>query len=123
LKHSESYDEFLNFNAITLTNPRNGNVGQVKRRDTAGDVLLEPVSNPLFNTVSMGGFGKAKLAKSAQVQSHDFELPLVEEIGECVPGEVIVFNGEWWGIVDSVSVSFTYSTVTQTINVERTLNE
>jgi len=123
LKHSDSYEELLNFNAITLTNPRNGNVGQVKRRDTAGDVLLEPVSNPLFNTVSMGGFGKAKLAKSAQVQSHDFELPLIEEIGESVPGEVIVFNGEWWGIVDSVSVSFTYSTATQTINVERTLNE
>lgn len=123
LKHSDSYEELLNFNAITLTNPRNGNVGQVKRRDTAGDVLLEPVSNPLFNAVSMGGFGKAKLAKSAQVQSHDFELPLIEEIGECVPGEVIVFNGEWWGIVDSVSVSFTYSTVNQSISVERIVNE
>lgn len=123
LKHSESYDEFLNFNAITLTNPRNGNVGQVKRRDTAGDVLLEPVSNPLFNAVSMGGFGKAKLAKSARVELHDFDLPIFETIGECVPGEVVAFNGLWWGIVDTVSVSFTYSTVNQSISVERTVNE
>lgn len=123
IQHSESFEELLDFNAITLTNPRNGNVGQIRRRDTAGDVLLEPVSNPLFNSVSMGGFGKAKLAKSARVESHEFELPLIEEIGECVPGEVIAFNGQWWGIVDSVNVSFTYSTVTQAINVERTLNE
>ena len=123
IQHSESFEELLYFNAITLTNPRNGNVGQIRRRDTAGDILLEPVSNPLFNAVSMGGFGKAKLAKSARVESHEFELPLIEEIGECVPGEVIAFNGQWWGIVDSVNVSFTYSTVTQAVNVERTLNE
>lgn len=123
IQHGDSFDELLNFNAITLTNPRNGNVGQIRRRNTAGDILLEPVSNPLFNAVSMGGFGKSKLAKSGKVESHDFDFPIILEVGECIPGEILAFNGEWWGIVDAVSVSFTYSVVSQSIKVERTVNE
>ena len=123
IQHNDSFDELLDFNAITLTNPRHGNVGQIRRRNTAGDILLEPVSNPLFNAVSMGGFGKSKLAKSGNVESHDFDFPITHEIGECVPGEILAFNGEWWGIVDAVSVSFTYAVVSQSIKVERTVNE
>ena len=123
LQHSESFDDLLNYNAITLTNSRNGNVGQVKRRDTAGDILLEPVSNTLFTAVSMGGFGKAQLAKSGRVESHDFTLPIESKLGEFTPGETVAFNAEWWGVVDSVSVSFTYAEVKQQIKVERTINE
>lgn len=123
LQHSESFDDLLNYNAITLTNSRNGNVGQVKRRDTAGDILLEPVSNTLFTAVSMGGFGKAQLAKSGRVESHDFTLPIESKLGEFTPGETVAFNAEWWGVVDSVSVSFTYAEVKQQIKVERTVNE
>lgn len=123
IQHGDSFDELLDFNAISLTNPINGNVGQIRRRNTAGDILLEPVSNPLFNAVSMGGFGKSKLAKSGNVESHDFDFPITQEIGECVPGEILVFNGEWWGIVDAVSVSFNYAVVSQSIKVERTVNE
>ncbi|WP_224963670.1 hypothetical protein [Acinetobacter guillouiae] len=123
IQHNDSFEELLDFNAITLTNPRNGNVGQIRRRDTAGDILLEPVSNPLFNAVSMGGFGKSKLAKSGKVESHDFDFPITHEIGECVAGEILAFNSEWWGIVDAVSVSFTYAVVSQSIKVERTVNE
>ena len=123
LQHSESFEDLLNYNAITLTNPRNGDVGQVKRRDTAGDILLEPVSNTLFNAVSMGGFGKSKLAKSGRVEVHDFTLPIEAKLGEFTPGETVAFNTEWWGIVDSVSVSFTYAEVKQQIKVERTVYE
>ncbi|WP_224963867.1 hypothetical protein [Acinetobacter guillouiae] len=123
IQHGDSFEELLDFNAITLTNPRNGNVGQIRRRDTAGDILLEPVSNPLFNAVSMGGFGKSKLAKSGKVESHDFDFPITHEIGECIPGEILAFNGEWWGIVDAVSVSYNYAVVSQSIKVERTVNE
>lgn len=123
LQHSESFDDLLNYNAITLTNSRNGNVGQVKRRDTAGDILLEPVSNTLFTAVSMGGFGKAQLARSGRVESHDFTLPIESKLREFTPGETVAFNTEWWGVVDSVSVSFTYAEVKQQIKVERTVNE
>lgn len=123
LQHSESFNELLNYNAITLTNSRNGNVGQVKRRDTAGDILLEPVSNTLFTAVSMGSFGKAQLARSGRVESHDFTLPIESKLGEFTPGETVAFNAEWWGVVDSVSVSFTYADVKQQIKVERTVNE
>ncbi|MDI1225213.1 hypothetical protein [Acinetobacter sp.] len=123
IQHGDSFDALLDFNAITLTNPRNGNVGQIRRRNTAGDILLDPVSNPLFNAVSMGGFGKSKLAKSGNVESHDFDFPITHEIGECVPGEILAFNCEWWGTVDAVSVSFNYAVVSQSIKVERTVNE
>lgn len=122
-QHSESFNELLNFNAITLTNPRNGNVGQIRRRNTAGDILLEQASNPLFNVVSMGGYGRSRLAKAGRVEEHDFDLPLVSSVGECIPGEVFAFNGQWWGIVDAVRVSFTYAIVNQSVRVERTVNE
>lgn len=122
-QHSESYQEFLHYNAITLTNPRNGNTGQIKRRDTAGDVLLEPVANPLFNAVSMGGFGRTKLAKSGRVEDHVFNMPISQKSPEQVLGDVFAFDGKWRGIVDAVDVSFTYSKVEQTVKVERIVNE
>ncbi len=122
-QHSESFQDLLNYNAITLTNPRNGNVGQIKRRNTAGDILLEPVSNPLFNAVSMGGYGRSKLARAGRVESHGFDMPIFEHAPEQSPGNVVAFNGEWWGIVDAVDVSFTYSKVQQSIKVERTVYE
>ena len=95
----------------------------IKRRDTAGDILLEPTSNPLFDVVSMGGYGRSMLAKAGRVEEHDFDLPLVSSVGECVPGEVFAFDGQWWGVVDAVSVSFTYAIVNQSVKVERTVNE
>ncbi|RZG88532.1 hypothetical protein EXE10_01645 [Acinetobacter sp. WCHAc060033] len=122
-QHSENYQELLNYNAITLTNPRNGNTGLIKRRDTAGDILLEPVANPLFNAVSMGSFGRAELAKSGRVEDHVFNMPISQKSPEQVLGDVFAFDGKWQGIVDAVDVSFTYSKVEQTVKVERIVNE
>ncbi len=122
-QHSESYQELLNYNAITLTNPRNGNTGQIKRKNTAGDILLEPVANPLFNAVSMGGYGRAGLAKSERVEEHTFNIPITSKSPEQIIGDIFAFDGKWWGIVDAVDVSFTYSKVEQTVKVERTVNE
>ncbi|AXQ22567.1 hypothetical protein BEN71_11000 [Acinetobacter wuhouensis] len=122
-QHSESYQELLNYNAITLTNPRNGNTGQIKRKNTAGDILLEPVANPLFNVVSMGGFGRAELAKSGRVEEHTFNMPISLKSPEQIIGDIFAFDGKWWGIVDAVDVSFTYSKVEQSVKVERIVNE
>lgn len=123
VSHNESHIDFPNYNAITLTNSRNGNVGQVKRKDTAGDIQLNPVSNPLFDVTSMGGLARSQLAKAGRVEDHDFELPICEESPEQTPGNIFAFDGKWWGIVDGVDVDFTYSKVIQKIKVERTVNE
>jgi hypothetical protein len=50
-------------------------------------------------------------------------MPLTSEIGQCKPADILAFNAEFWGVVDSGSVSFTYSTVTQSVTVERVNHE
>ena len=116
---STDYELYPDYNGITLTNDRTGKQGQVKRTGTAADVLLPPENNPLFDVVSMGAFGKAKLAKAGMVETHTLTMPISTEVGECAPGEVFAFNAEWWGIVESVSVSFSHAKVNQTVKVER----
>ena len=120
---STDYEPYPDYNGVTLTNDRTGFTGQVKRTGTAGDVLQETVSNPLFTAVSMGSYGKALLAKAGMVETHSLEIPIQKDVGECEPGEIIAFNAEWWGIVDSVSVSFTHAVINQNLTVERVLNE
>lgn len=120
---STDYELYPDYNGITLTNDRSGKIAQVKRTGTSADTLLPAENNPLFDHTSMGAFGKAKLAKAGMVETHIFTMPISTEIGECMPGEVLAFNAEWWGIVDSVSVSFGHAVVNQTIKVERVNHE
>ena len=116
---STDYEVYPDYNGITLSNDRSGLTGQVKRTGTSADTLLETANDSLFTVESMGAFGKAKLAKAGMVEKHSLNMPISAEVGECVPGELIAFNAEWWGIVDSVSVSFNHAAVNQTIKVER----
>ena len=123
VSQSTDYQIYPDYNGITLTNDRKALVAQVKRTGTSADTLLQPENNPLFNHVSMGAYGKAKLAKAGMVETHTYSMPISSEVGECVPGEVLAFNAEWWGIVDSVSVSFSHAVVNQTVKVERVNRE
>jgi len=116
---STDYELYPDYNGITLSNDQTGLTGQVKRTGTSADTLLETVNNPLFTVESMGAYGKAQLAKAGMVETHSLVMPIIEEVGECAPGELTAFNAEWWGIIDSVSVSFTHAVVNQTIKVER----
>ena len=123
VSQSTDYQIYPDYNGITLTNDRKALVAQVKRTGTSANTLLQPENNPLFNHVSMGAYGKAKLAKAGMVETHTYSMPISPEVGECVPGEVLAFNAEWWGIVDSVSVSFSHALVNQTVKVERVNRE
>lgn len=116
---STDYELYPDYNGITLSNDQNGLTGQVKRTGSSADILLETVNSPLFTIESMGAFGKAQLAKAGMVETHSLVMPIDSEVGECVPGELTAFNAEWWGINDSVSVSFTHAVVNQTIKIER----
>ncbi|CAD9197562.1 hypothetical protein [Acinetobacter bohemicus] len=116
---STDYELYPDYNGITLSNDQTGLTGQVKRTGTSADTLLETVNSPLFTVESMGAFGKAQLAKAGMVETHSLIMPISAEVGECAPGELIAFNAEWWGVDDSVSVSFTHAVVNQTIKVER----
>ena len=120
---STDYELYPDYNGITLTNDRSGKIAQVKRAGTNADALLPAENNPLFDHISMGAFGKAKLAKAGMVETHTFTMPISTEVGECAPGEILAFNAEWWGIVDSISVAFTHSNVNQTVKVERVNHE
>lgn len=120
---STDYQIYPDYNGITLTNDRKGLTAQVRRTGTSADNLLQPENNPMFNHVSMGAYGKAKLAKAGMVETHTYSMPISSKVGECVPGEVLAFNAEWWGIVDSVSVSFSHTVVSQTVKVERVNHE
>jgi hypothetical protein len=123
-EQSTDYDTYPDYNGISLTNDKTGDIGLVKRTGTSGDVLVETVNNNLFTSASvMGAYGKSALAKAGMVEAHTFTLPLTQEIGQCKPADVLAFNAEWWGVVDSVSYSFTYSKVMQTVTVERVNHE
>ena len=123
VSQSTDYQIYPDYNGITLTNDRKALVAQVKRTGTSADTLIQPENNPLFNHVSMGAYGKAKLAKAGMVETHTYSMPISPEVGECVLGEVLAFNAEWWGIVDGVSVSFSHAVVNQTVKVERVNRE
>lgn len=121
---STDYETYPDYNSISLTNDNTGATGLVKRTSTSGDVLVETVNNKLFTSASvMGAYGKLALAKAGMVETHTFTMPLTQEIGQCKPADILAFNAEWWGIVDSVSYAFTYSKVTQTVTVERVNHE
>lgn len=123
-EQSTDYEVYPDYNGITLTNDKTGLTGQIKRTGTSGDVLYESVNNRLFTSDQvMGSYGKSKLAKAGLVESHTFSMPLTSEIGQCKPADILAFNAEFWGVVDSVSVSFTYSKVTQSVTVERVNHE
>lgn len=121
---STDYETYPDYNGISLTNDKTGATGLVKRTGTSGGVMVETVNNNLFTSASvMGAYAKSALAKAGMVEMHTFTMPLAQEIGQCKPADVLAFNAEWWGIVDSVSYSFTYSKVTQTVIVERANHE
>ncbi|WKT71965.1 hypothetical protein [Acinetobacter variabilis] len=118
-------DEYIaDFNAITVVNSRSGESLKVQQRGTSGDVPLELVTGPLFNVVSGASYGKNALVKANIQELHTFsDIPVSREIGEMLPGKTIAFNGQWWGVIDSVSGSFSHEKVNETITVERISRE
>lgn len=117
-EQSTDYEPYPDYNGITLTNDRSGLSGQIKRTGTAGDTLLETANSPLFTVESMGSFGKAALAKSGLVETHNLVMPIGPDVSECAPGDLVAFNAEWWGIIDGVNVSFNHAVINQSIKVE-----
>lgn len=114
-------DEYIaDFNAITIVNSRSGESLKVQQRGTSGDVPLETVTGPLFNVLSGASYGKNELVKANIQELHTFsDIPVSQETGEMLPGKTIAFNGQWWGVIDGVSGSFSHEKVTETITVER----
>ncbi|MFV5192051.1 hypothetical protein ACMXYY_07890 [Acinetobacter courvalinii] len=121
---STNYEPYPDYNGVFLTNDRNGDTGQVKRVGTAGDVLQESINSPLLtSTTVMHSKGREVLAKAGLVENHSLLMPITQEIGLCLPGDLVAFNGDWWGIVDGVSGSFTHKLVNQTAVIERVNRE
>ncbi|ENW05757.1 hypothetical protein [Acinetobacter beijerinckii] len=119
-----NYEPYPDYNGVFLTNDRTGDTGQVKRIGTAGDVLQESINSPLLtSTTVMHSKGREVLAKAGLVENHSLLMPITQEIGQCLPGEIVAFNGDWWGIVDGVSGSFTHKLVNQTATIERVNRE
>ncbi|MCM1959047.1 hypothetical protein NCZ17_06635 [Acinetobacter modestus] len=121
---STDYVHYPDYNGVFLTNDRNGNTGQIKRVGTAGEALQESVNSPLLtSTTAMHSKGREVLAKAGMVETHSLLMPITQEIGQCLPGELVAFNGDWWGITDGVSGSFSYEKVVQTATIERVNRE
>ncbi|MDH1690804.1 hypothetical protein [Acinetobacter junii] len=117
---STDYQPYPDYNGVFLTNDRTGDTGQIKRIGTAGDVLQESINSPLLtSTTVMHSKGREVLAKAGLVENHSLLMPITQEIGLCLPGELVAFNGDWWGIVDGVRGSFTHKLVNQTVSIER----
>ncbi|MCL6239172.1 hypothetical protein M5F66_12695, partial [Acinetobacter sp. ANC 5033] len=116
----QNKDYIADYNAINVVNSRSGDSLTVKQRNTAGEVPLEAVSGPMFDVVSGASFGKMELIKANIQEFHTLSgLPVALDVGEMLPGKTVAFDGQWWGIIDSVSGSFNHGKVTESIKVER----
>ena len=116
----QNKDYIADYNAINVVNSRNGNSLTVQQRSTAGDISLEAVTGPMFDVVSGASFGKMELIKANVQEFHTLSgLPVSQDIGEMLPGKTVAFHGQWWGVIDSVSGSFSHGKVTESIKVER----
>lgn len=116
----QNKDYIADYNAINVVNSRNGNSLTVQQRSTAGDIPLEAVTGPMFDVVSGASFGKMELIKANVQEFHTLSgLPVSQDIGEMLPGKTVAFHGQWWGVIDSVSGSFSHGKVTESIKVER----
>ena len=116
----QNKDYIADYNAINVVNSRSGNSLTVMQRNTAGDIPLEAMTGPMFDVVSGASFGKMELIKANVQEFHTLSgLPVSQEIGEMLPGKTVAFHGQWWGVIDSVSGSFSHGKVTESIKVER----
>lgn len=112
------------YNAVWLTNDKTGDTYKVLKAGTDGATQYETQNNPLYTAPSaFGNAGKAFLAKAGLVEVHTLQMPISQTVGHCELGEIFAYNGEWWGIVDGVDISFTYDKVIQTVAVERVVTD
>ncbi|MCG2572325.1 hypothetical protein LVY74_01980 [Acinetobacter sp. ME22] len=108
------------YNAVWLTNDKTGDAYKIVKTGTDGATQYETQNNPLYTAASAyGNAGKAFLAKAGLVEVHTLQMPISQTVGHCELGEILAYDGEWWGIVDKVDISFTYDKVIQTVDVER----
>ncbi|MHA3051163.1 hypothetical protein [Acinetobacter sp. ANC 4640] len=115
--------QYPDYNAVWLTNSKNGLTVRAFRSGTAANQLQETTNNDLFTEQSARYKAREILAKAYLVETHDFEMPIHSTVGLCLPGETFAYNGEWWGIVDAVNIDFDMSTVNQTVSVERVVQD
>ena len=117
----EKNPEYLaDYNAVTLVNSRSGDDWKIKQRNSSGDIPLETTVGPMFDVMSAQSNGKMQLIQANVQEIHTFSgLPITNELGEMLPGKTIAFGGQWWGVIDSVSGSYSHSEATETIKVER----
>lgn len=117
----EKNPEYLaDYNAVTLMNSRSGDDWKIKQRNSSGDIPLETTVSPMFDALSAQSNGKMQLIQANIQEIHTFSgLPITSELGEMLPGKTIAFGGQWWGVIDSVSGSYSHSEATETIKVER----
>ncbi|WP_347460609.1 hypothetical protein ABEF79_08540 [Acinetobacter sp. ANC 7454] len=120
----QNADYIADYNAITVVNSRSGDSLKVIQRGTAGDVPLETVTGPLFDVVSGASYGKMELIKANVQEFHTLSgIPVTSELGEMLPGKTVAYAGKWWGVIDSVSGSYSHGKVTESIKVERISRE
>lgn len=119
-KNETSFD----YDSIMMINSLSGNTARVGIVDTPRSTPLETTSNPLFTTVSMGGYAKTALSSANVKERHTFNQMIVsQDIGEMLPGKTISFDAEWWGVIDTVKGSFNHEKVWESIEVERISRE
>lgn len=108
----------FDYNCITLINSRNGN--DARAGFGAKDTSLPDATNPMFSQLAMAGYAKAELTRVGVRYMHTFSNMIVsQDIGEMLPGKIVSFDEQWWGVIDSVSGSWSHTEVWETVKVEQ----
>lgn len=112
-----------NYTRVYVSGQGGGILGQVTRAGTAGDVLATMVTDPLItHPYAARQRGLAILADTGRQALQTLSLPVLEESGIIMPGQLIRFTEPGQphrvGLVRGTSIKYGRPTLRQTIQVE-----
>lgn len=110
------------YNRVYVSGQQQGVLGRVTRAGTAGDLLAQPIVDPLITHADAARQrGIAVLSDTGRVNNVGLRMPVLSDTSVIVPGKFVRYQdggAPRTGIVRAVSVDVSPVEVWQTINVE-----
>lgn len=110
------------YNRVYVSGQRNGVLGRYTRTGTAGDLLAQPVVDPLITAAAaVRQRGRAILSDSGSMATVGLRLPVLALTGIIKPGKFVEYDDGGTvriGLTRGVSVEIDMPTIYQTLTVE-----
>ena len=115
------------YDRIYVSGTKNGVLGNIKKVNTAGDILLPMATHPLItNIIAARQRGTRELSDSGTQAQVSIKIPILQETGVIKPGDFVRYNdqGEYrLGIVRSTQIEWSSPVLRQNLSIETHLDE